>query len=139
VGGGGVPVIAVDGGHEGIEAVIDKDLASALLAVSLEADVLVLATDVDAVYVDWGTPDQRAITRATPDWLRAQAFAGGSMGPKVEAVCRFVERTRSRAAIGQLEQLPALIAGTAGTRVEADGAEVEYRLGEPPAPVPPSA
>ena len=126
VGGGGVPVIAVDGGHEGIEAVIDKDLASALLAVGLEADVLVLATDVDAVYMDWGTPDQRAVARATPGWLRAQAFAGGSMGPKVEAVCRFVETTGHRAAIGRLEDLSELICGTAGTQVEGEGADVEH-------------
>ncbi len=126
VGGGGVPVVAVEGGHEGVEAVIDKDLASALLAVGVEADVLVLATDVDAVYLGWGTPDQRAVARATPGWLRAQAFAGGSMGPKVEAVCRFAEATGRRAAIGALEQLPALIDGTGGTRVETGGAEVEY-------------
>ena len=126
LGGGGVPVIRVDGGHEGVEAVIDKDLASSLLAVGLEADVLLLATDVDAVYIDWDTPDQRAVTRATPGWLRAQAFAGGSMGPKVEAACRFVETTGRRAAIGQIEDLPALIAGKAGTQVERDGADVEY-------------
>lgn len=126
VGGGGVPVIRHDGGHEGIEAVIDKDLASSLLAVGLEADLLLLATDVDAVYVDWETPDQRAVARATPGWLRAQEFAGGSMGPKVDAVCRFVEATGRRAAIGRIEDLPALLAGAAGTRIEADGAEVEY-------------
>ena len=126
VGGGGVPVIHADGGHEGVEAVIDKDLASSLLAVGLEADVLVLATDVDAVYVGWDTPDQRAVARAGPAWLRAQSFAGGSMGPKVEAVCRFVEATGRRAVIGQIEDLPALIAGTAGTQIEGDGAEVEY-------------
>ncbi len=118
VGGGGVPVVAVDGGHEGVEAVIDKDLASALLAVGLEADVLVLATDVDAVYVDWDTPEQQAVARATPQWLRARPFAGGSMGPKVEAVCRFVEATGRRAAIGRLEDLAGLIEGTAGTQVE---------------------
>ncbi len=126
VGGGGVPVIRVDGRYEGIEAVIDKDLASALLAISLGADTLVLATDVDAVYVNWGTPDKRAVGRATPGWLRSQAFAGGSMGPKVEAMCRFVEATGNRGAIGRLEQLAALVAGTAGTRIEAEGAEVEY-------------
>jgi carbamate kinase len=118
VGGGGVPVVAVDGGHAGVEAVIDKDLASALLAVGLGADVLVLATDVDAVYTGWGTDDQRAVARTTPEWLRAHAFAGGSMGPKVEAVCRFVEATGRRAAIGRLEAIPALVAGTAGTQVE---------------------
>jgi carbamate kinase len=82
VGGGGVPVIAVDGGHAGVEAVIEKDLASALLAAGLGADVLVLATDVDAVYTGWGTPAQRAVRRAASAWLRGQAFAGGSMGPR---------------------------------------------------------
>jgi carbamate kinase len=117
VGGGGVPVVEADGGHEGIEAVIDKDLASALLAEGIEADVLVLATDVDAVYADWGGAEQRAVGRTTPAELRGQEFAGGSMGPKVEAVCRFVEATGRRAAIGALEDLPALIAGDAGTQV----------------------
>ena len=127
VGGGGVPVIAVDGGHAGVEAVIDKDLASALLAAGLQADVLVLATDVDAVYTGWGTPAQRAVARATPGWLRAQAFAGGSMGPKVEAVCRFVEATGRRAAIGELEAIPELIAGTGGTQVDGLQPDVELR------------
>ena len=123
VGGGGVPVIADGNGHAGVEAVIDKDLASALLAVGLSADVLVLATDVDAVYSSWGTPRQRAVARTTPAWLRAQSFAGGSMGPKVEAVCRFVEATGKRAAIGKLEELPGLIDGTAGTQIRADSPE----------------
>ena len=126
VGGGGVPVIGVDGGHSGVEAVIDKDLASALLAIGLRADLLVLATDVDAVYAGWGTPDRRAVARATPAWLRAQAFAAGSMGPKVEAVCRFVETTGGRAAIGQLEAIPGLIAGTAGTQIDGRSPAVEY-------------
>lgn len=121
VGGGGVPVVTADGGHRGVEAVIDKDLASALLATGLDADVLVLATDVDAVYLDWGAPSQRAVARATPDWLREQAFPSGSMGPKVEAVCRFTEAGGRRAAIGQLEQLPGLIDGTAGTQVQRGG------------------
>jgi len=120
-------VIAVDGGHAGVEAVIDKDLASALLAAGLGADVLVLATDVDAVYTGWGTPAQRAVRRATPAWLRAQAFAGGSMGPKVEAVCRFVEATGGRAAIGQLGAIPELLAGTAGTQVDGRSPDVEFR------------
>lgn len=119
VGGGGVPVIASGAGHVGVEAVIDKDLASALLAVGLGAAVLALATDVDAVYTAWGTRGQRAVAQATPAWLRRQAFAGGSMGPKVEAVCRFVEATGGRAAIGRLEDLPGLIDGTAGTQVRA--------------------
>jgi len=117
VGGGGVPVVRNGTGHAGIEAVIDKDLASALLGAGLDADILILATDVDAVYVDWGTSMQRALTHVTPAELRAHAFAGGSMGPKVEAVCRFVEATGKRAAIGQLSAIPELIAGTAGTQV----------------------
>jgi carbamate kinase len=127
VGGGGVPVIADANGHTGVEAVIDKDLASSLLAAGLGADVLVLATDVDAVYTGWGTPDPRAVARATPGWLRTQGFPAGSMGPKVEAVCRFVEQTGNRAAIGQLDGLPELIGGTAGTQIRADGSDVEYR------------
>ena len=117
VGGGGVPVVATNNGHEGVEAVIDKDLASALLAVGIGADVLVLATDVEAVYANWGRPDQRALGRVTPALLREQDFAAGSMGPKVEAVCRFVDQTGQRAAIGQLEDLAGLVAGTAGTQV----------------------
>ena len=118
VGGGGVPVVRSANGHEGVEAVIDKDLASALLAEGLGADVLVLATDVDAVYVDWGEPGQRAMGRVTPSALREHDFASGSMGPKVEAVCRFVERTGKRAAIGRLEDLDELTSGSAGTQVE---------------------
>jgi len=116
-GGGGVPVIEVDGAERGVEAVIDKDLVSALLATGLDAGVLVLATDVDAVYADWATPDAAAVAAATPAELRAHDFAAGSMGPKVEAACRFVEATGRRAAIGRLEDLPDLIAGEAGTQV----------------------
>lgn len=123
VGGGGVPVIADGSGHTGVEAVIDKDLASALLAVGLDADILVLATDVDAVYTGWGTPDQRAVARTTPARLREESFAGGSMGPKVEAVCRFVEATGRRAAIGGLDDLPGLVDATAGTQIRADDGE----------------
>lgn len=127
VGGGGVPVIADGDEHVGVEAVIDKDLASALLGIGLGADVLALATDVDAVYIDWGKPHQRAVAEATPTWLRAQTFAGGSMGPKVEAVCRFVEATSARAAIGRLEEMSGLIDGTGGTQIRADGPEVSFR------------
>jgi carbamate kinase len=127
VGGGGVPVVAHGDGHAGVEAVIDKDLASALLATGIGADVLALATDVDAVQDGWGTPDARAVACATPRWLRTQSFAGGSMGPKVEAVCRFVEQTGGRGAIGRLEDLAGLIAGTTGTQVSADGPDVRFR------------
>lgn len=119
VGGGGVPVIATEAGEQGIEAVIDKDLASALLAEGLGADLLVLATDVDAVYAGWGTPEQRAIHETAAAELRASEFAAGSMGPKVEAVCRFVESTGQRAAIGRLEDLAELVDGSAGTQVTA--------------------
>jgi carbamate kinase len=117
-GGGGVPVVRdAEGREHGIEAVIDKDLASSLLATDLGADILILATDVDGAYEGWGTPEKRRIASATPARLRELSFPAGSMGPKVEAVCRFVERTGGRAAIGQLEQIVGLLEGTAGTQV----------------------
>jgi carbamate kinase len=129
-GGGGVPVLEDAGGrHRGVEAVVDKDLASSLLATELGTGQLVLATDVDAVYDGYGTAQQRAIARATPAGLRSGEFPAGSMGPKVEAVCRFVERTGGRAAIGSLEELEGMLAGEAGTQVHADGPEIEYRSG----------
>ena len=121
-GGGGVPVVAdAEGHHHGAEAVIDKDLASALLATDLGVDILVLATDVDAVYEGFGTAEQRRISRTTPAELRAIAFPAGSMGPKVEAVCRFVERTGGRAVIGSLGQIVEMLEGRAGTQVQPDG------------------
>jgi carbamate kinase len=126
-GGGGIPVVEdPDGRQRGIEAVIDKDLSSSLLAVDLAVDTLVLATDVHAVYGDYGTPAQRPIVRATPGGLRAHEFAAGSMGPKVEAVCRFVERTGARAVIGRLDEIDDLLSGGSGTQVLPDGPELEY-------------
>ena len=126
-GGGGIPVVQEGSGHQrGVEAVIDKDLASALLAGDLGAEALVLATDVDAVYERYGTSAQRSIVQATPDGLRAHEFAAGSMGPKVEAVCRFVERTGARAAIGSLDEIDELLDGRAGTQVVSDGPAVTY-------------
>jgi carbamate kinase len=126
-GGGGIPVVEDQRGHQrGVEAVIDKDLASALLASDLGVDTLVLATDVDAVYEDYGTPDQCPIARATPASLRSRAFAAGSMGPKVEAVCRFVERTGGRGVIGSLERIDELFSGRAGTQVLPDEPELRY-------------
>ncbi|MFA7250260.1 MAG: carbamate kinase [Dehalococcoidia bacterium] len=125
-GGGGVPVVEDADGHRGVEAVIDKDYTAALLAMELEADLLVLATDVDAVYSNFGTPGQRALTRATPRGLRAGTYPAGSMGPKVEAVCRFVERSGQRAVIGSLEGLTGMLDGSAGTQVHPDGPDVEY-------------
>jgi carbamate kinase len=126
-GGGGIPVVEdARGHHRGVEAVIDKDLASALLAIDLHAGALVLATDVASVYSDFGTPSQRPIAHATPPGLRSRAFAPGSMGPKVEAVCHFVERTGARGAIGSLDQIDELISGRAGTQVLSDGPELQY-------------
>jgi carbamate kinase len=117
-GGGGIPVIVDEQGFlRGVEAVIDKDLAAELLARSLQADYLLMLTDVDAVLEHWGTPDARPIARATPTELRRLEFATGSMGPKVEAACRFVEATGGIAAIGALEDAALILAGEAGTTV----------------------
>ena len=100
-----------------MEAVIDKDFASELLAREVGADLYVMATDVDAVYADWGTPDQRRLDKVTPEELRSIQFPAGSMGPKVEAAANFVERTGSRAAIGGLGDIEQIVEGTAGTQV----------------------
>lgn len=117
-GGGGIPVTrSPDGCLRGAEAVVDKDLTAALLARDLNADALLLLTDVAAVMDGYGTPDARPIRRATPASLRARSFPPGSMGPKVEAVCRFAEATGKPAAIGRLADARALLAGTAGTLV----------------------
>jgi carbamate kinase len=130
-GGGGIPVMYTDepapAGRRlvGVEAVIDKDLASALLAKDLEANALAIVTDVDAVYADWGTPQQRAIRRATPEALARTEFAAGSMGPKVRAACSFVEETGGLAAIGSIEDTPALLRGEAGTTVTRDASGLE--------------
>jgi carbamate kinase len=121
-GGGGIPVVRGADGHslQGVEAVIDKDLCSALLALELQADCLVIVTDVDAVYLDWGQPGQRALGQVTPKELAPLQFPAGSMGPKVEAATRFVLATGRRAAIGSLGQIEHLLAGTAGTQIRAD-------------------
>jgi carbamate kinase len=119
-GGGGVPTMFLDDpAHTlvGVEAVIDKDFASELLAREVSADLYVMATDVDAVYADWGTPQQRALGRVTAEELRRAEFPAGSMGPKVEAACRFVEATGGRAAIGALTQIQQIVDGQAGTQV----------------------
>jgi carbamate kinase len=131
-GGGGIPTSYTDepaaAGRRlvGVEAVIDKDLASALLAIDIGADVLAIVTDVDAVYSGWGTPEQRAIRRASPESLADAEFAEGSMGPKVRAACAFVERTGKQAVIGSIADTEALVRGEAGTVValDAEGLEV---------------
>ena len=119
-GGGGIPIVYPSSGPGplvGVEAVIDKDLASELLAEDVAADLLVMATDVDGVYLDWGTPRQRRLDRVTPEELAGYQFAAGSMGPKVEAAARFAAKTGGRAAIGSLTDIAGIIAGTAGTNV----------------------
>ena len=119
-GGGGVPTMFLPAAETtliGVEAVIDKDLASELLAREVAADLFVMATDVEAVYADWGTPQQRALGRVSAADLRAAEFPPGSMGPKVEAACRFVETTGGRAAIGSLTQIQQIVDGEAGTQV----------------------
>jgi carbamate kinase len=121
-GGGGVPTMYLPDGERtlaGVEAVIDKDLASQLLAREVGADLYVMATDVDGVYTGWGTPEQRKLGKVTPSELRELPFAAGSMGPKVEAAIRFVEATGNRAAIGGLNQIEAIVDGDAGTQVVA--------------------
>lgn len=120
-GGGGIPTMyGQDGKLTGVEAVVDKDRASALMARELGCDAFVMATDADAVYLDWGKPSQRAIRRAHPDALDPAAFPAGSMGPKVEAAVRFVKRTGKVAAIGALEDVERIVRGQAGTIVSPD-------------------
>lgn len=119
-GGGGIPVVRDQTGKwHGAEAVIDKDTASAVLAERIGADFFVMLTDVDAVYLDYGTDRQRAIGETTPHALLEQTFAAGSMGPKVQAACRFVQHTGRPAAIGRMEDALAIVDGQAGTRVRA--------------------
>jgi len=119
VGGGGIPVVITPtGGIHGVEAVIDKDLAAALLAASLGVEALLLLTDVDAVYRNWGTATAQPFHRVSPEQLRRDSFAPGSMAPKVEAACRFVEQTGGIAGIGRLEDAAAILAGQAGTLVQ---------------------
>jgi carbamate kinase len=122
-GGGGIPVVRGADGHSlhGAEAVIDKDLCSGVLARELQADCLVIATDVAAVYLDWGTPQQRAIGKVSPQTLSAMSFPAGSMGPKIDAACRFVEASGKRAVIGSLDQIEAMLSGEAGTQITLNG------------------
>ena len=123
-GGGGIPIVSrADGVLEGVEAVIDKDHASALLAREIGAEVFVMATDTPAAFVGFGTPDQRAVLAAHPDAILADhgsEFAAGSMLPKVTAACDFARSTGQRAVIGQLADIDSLVAGTAGTQISID-------------------
>jgi carbamate kinase len=118
VGGGGIPTMYDEHGQlHGVEAVIDKDLAAALLAEQLEADLLIIATDVDGVYTDWGTPNQDRLGRVTPDELARLELPAGSMGPKVQAACGFAKSTGNEAVIGALVDIAEIVTGDAGTRV----------------------
>jgi carbamate kinase len=117
-GGGGIPTMFDESGDlRGVEAVVDKDATSAMLAEELDADLLVIATDVDGVYLGWGTPGQERLDRTTPDELDRLGLDEGSMGPKVRAAARFVRDTDRRAVIGSLDELADLVGGTAGTIV----------------------
>lgn len=117
-GGGGIPVIRDEQGKfQGVEAVIDKDLATAKLAMDMGGDRLLLLTDVDAVYANWGQSDATPLHHVTSDQLRKFTFAPGSMRPKVEAACQFIEQTGGKAGIGTLEQATAILMGHAGTQI----------------------
>lgn len=126
-GGGGIPTQYKDGKLQGVEAVIDKDLCSALLAEQLECDLLVIATDVNAVFIDWGEQTQKAVASAHPDALEKIGFAAGSMGPKVQAACEFARNTGKAAVIGSLAEIEAIVNGHAGTRISIAAAGISYR------------
>lgn len=123
-GGGGVPVALQPHGDghrlQGVEAVIDKDTCSALLARQLQADCLLIATDVPALYLDFGLSTQRPLARSTPQALMKLQFAAGSMAPKVLAACAFVKATGARAVIGALDHIEAMLQGEAGTQIVPD-------------------
>ena len=116
-GGGGIPTSYKDNGKlEGVEVVIDKDRASSLLAFELEADLLIMATDTDGVYLDWGSESEKIISKTTPEEISKYSFDKGSMGPKVEAACSFVERSGQRAVIGSLKDIEKMVSGISGTQ-----------------------
>lgn len=127
VGGGGIPIkIDADKKLVGVEAVIDKDLASSLLAKEVSADYFVIATDVPTVFVGWGTPEAKAIKIAHPDEMDKLGFAAGSMGPKVEAACEFARLSGKRAVIGALEDIEKIVEGKAGTIISTEVSGIEW-------------
>lgn len=127
-GGGGIPTCRDEAGRcVGVEAVIDKDLCSSLLAQQLHADLLVIATDVDATYMNWGKPDQQAIAQAHPQALAQLYFAAGSMGPKIQAACEFAENTGKTAVIDALADIEAIVRGEAGTQINTQVEGIRYR------------
>lgn len=126
-GGGGIPTYYDDQGNLcGVEAVIDKDLCSALLAENLDADLFIIATDVSAVFINWGTAEQKAIAEISPKDAKEMNFAAGSMGPKVQAAINFVEQTGKDAVIGSLSDIVDIVNGKAGTRISTKVNEIVY-------------
>jgi carbamate kinase len=123
-GGGGIPTV-YDPDHDrtllGVEVVIDKDFAGALLARDIDADMYIMATDAEGVFLDWGKPTARCLRRVTPSELSQYDFPAGSMGPKVAAACEFVVASGRKAAIGALADIEKMVAGEAGTLIEPDG------------------
>ncbi|PSW05789.1 carbamate kinase [Photobacterium lipolyticum] len=119
-GGGGIPVKYINGKLVGVEAVIDKDMSAAFLAKQLKADALLILTDTNAVYLDWGTPNQRALRRTTPAELAQYDFDVGSMGPKIEASCDFINQGGKLVGIGALEDGLHILKGEAGTNINAE-------------------
>lgn len=119
-GGGGIPVKYQQGKLVGVEAVIDKDMSAAFLAKQIGADALLILTDADAVYLDWGTPTQHALCQATPSELAAYQFDEGSMGPKIQASCEFIKQGGHLVGIGALEDAVAILEGQAGTNIIRD-------------------
>jgi carbamate kinase len=119
-GGGGIPTMYERGASRklvGVEAVIDKDLCSELLARELEADLFIMATDAPGVYIDFGKPEAKVIRQSTPAAIGKYSFPAGSMGPKVEAACHFATATGKTAAIGALADIPAIVQGKKGTQI----------------------
>jgi carbamate kinase len=126
-GGGGIPTVCrEDGSLIGVEAVIDKDLASSLLAYELNADAFLMLTDVNAVYKDWGEPDTRRFRRISPQAIGEFSFESGSMAPKVEAACEFVEQTGGIAGIGRLRDACSILGGKAGTVITKDTTDIVW-------------
>jgi carbamate kinase len=119
-GGGGIPVKRENGKLVGVEAVIDKDMSAAFLAKQLNADALLILTDADAVYLDWGKPTQHALRSTTPSELANYQFDAGSMGPKIEASCEFIQQGGKVVGIGALEDGLRILEGTAGTNITRD-------------------